>query len=100
MLTHYARTFDGLAYAQTLVDKLELRAFLLPQGSYVSVLELGLYDATGKIHAELSGRGLAPHSPEWIAGFDELVANRRRIRTSARGYGRRFLRGATSASIR
>lgn len=73
MLTHYARTFDGLAYAQTLVDKLELREFLIPQGSYVSVLELGLYDATGKIHAELSGRGLAQQSPEWIAAFDELV---------------------------
>jgi chlorite dismutase len=73
MLTHYARSFDGLAYAQTLVDKLELREFLLPRGSYVSVLELGLYDATGKIHAELNQRGLAPQSPEWIAGFDELV---------------------------
>ncbi len=73
MLTHYARSFDGLAYAQTLVDKLELRDFLVPQGSYVSVLELGLYDATGKIHAELSQRGLAPQSPEWIAAFDELM---------------------------
>jgi hydrogen peroxide-dependent heme synthase len=73
MLTHYARSFDGLAYAQTLVDKLELRDFLEAQGSYVSVLELGLYDATGKIHAELSERGLAPQSPEWIAAFDELV---------------------------
>ena len=73
MLTHYARSFDGLAYAQTLVDKLELREFLIPQGSYVSVLELGLYDATAKIHAELSERGLAPQSPEWIAAFDELV---------------------------
>jgi hydrogen peroxide-dependent heme synthase len=73
MLTHYARTFDGLAYAQTLVDKLELRDFLLPNASYVSVLELGLYDATGKIHAELSQRGLAPQSPEWIAAFDELI---------------------------
>jgi chlorite dismutase len=73
MLTHYARTFDGLAYAQTLVDKLELRAFLSPVGSYVSVLELGLYDATAKIHAELDGRGLPPQSPEWIAAFDELL---------------------------
>jgi peroxiredoxin len=73
MLTHYARTFEGLAYAQTLVDKLELRAFLSPQGSYVSVLELGLYDATAKIHAELSQRGLEPQSREWIAAFDELV---------------------------
>lgn len=73
MLTHYARSFDGIAYAQTLVDKLELCEFLVPLGSYVSVLELGLYDATAKIHAELAERGLAPGTPEWIATFDELV---------------------------
>ncbi|HTU69534.1 MAG TPA: hydrogen peroxide-dependent heme synthase [Candidatus Baltobacteraceae bacterium] len=73
MLTHYARTYDGLAYAQTLVDKLEAREYLQPLGSYVSVLELGMYDATGKIHAELQSRGLNPQSPEWIAAFDELV---------------------------
>ena len=48
-------------------------SFFAPRGSYVSVLEVGLYDATGKIHAELNQRGLAPQSPEWIAGFDELV---------------------------
>lgn len=73
MLTHYARTYDGLAYAQTLVDKLEVREYLHALGSYVSVLELGMYDATGKIHAELQSRGLAAQSPEWIAAFDELV---------------------------
>ena len=73
MLTHYARSFDGLAYAQTLVDKLELREFLIPLGSYVSVLEVGMYGATAKIHAQLPERGLPPQSPEWIAGFDELV---------------------------
>lgn len=73
MLTHYARTFEGLSYAQTLIDKLELRDFMRPYSSYVSVLELGLYDATGKIHAELGDRGLPPQSPEWKAAFDELV---------------------------
>ncbi len=74
MLTHYARSFDGLAYAQTLVDKLELRRYLAPVGSYVSVLEVGLYGATGKIHAELSERGLVPNTGEWAAAFDELLA--------------------------
>jgi peroxiredoxin len=73
MVTHYARTFDGLAYAQTLVDKLEVREYLQPLGSYVSVLELGLYDATAKIHRELAEREMTPQSPEWIAAFDELV---------------------------
>ena len=73
MITHYSRTYDGLAYMQTLVDKLELREFLRPLGSYVSVLEVGLYDATGKIHAELAERSLTPNSPAWIGAFDELL---------------------------
>jgi chlorite dismutase len=74
MLTHYAREYDGLAEAQVLIDKLEISDFLLPMSSYVSVLEIGLYDATGKIHAELARRELKPNSQEWIAAFDELLA--------------------------
>jgi len=73
MLTHYARSFDGLAYAQTLVDKLDLCDYLIPLGSYVSVLEVGLYDATGKIHAELAAADLKPNGPEWIAAFDAAL---------------------------
>src|SRR5690348_14943740 len=56
MLTHYARAFDGLAEAEMLVDRLELRDYLEQTSSYVSVLELGLYEATGKIHAALRER--------------------------------------------
>ncbi len=73
MLTHYARTYEGLAYMQTLVDKLELREFLRPLGSYVSVLEVGLYDATAKIHAELAERPLTQNTAEWVGEFDELL---------------------------
>jgi peroxiredoxin len=73
MLTHYAKTFDGLAYVQGLVDKLELSDYLAPLSSYVSVLEVGLYDATGKIHAALAAQGLTPQSAEWIAAFDAAV---------------------------
>lgn len=74
MLTHYSKTYEGLAHAQTIVDKLLLSSFLTPAASYVSVLELGLYDATGKIHAQLAEQNLKPHSPEWIKAFDEMVA--------------------------
>ena len=74
MFTHYARTFDGLAWAQTQVDACELFDYLEPRDSYVSILELGLYDATGKIHATLKERDLKPYSPEWNATFDELLA--------------------------
>lgn len=73
MLTHYSKTFEGLALAQTVVDKLRLSEFLLPTLSYVSILELGLYDATGKIHASLAEQNLKPNSQEWIEAFDEMV---------------------------
>jgi peroxiredoxin len=74
MVTHYARSFDELGAAQTAFDKLALVDFLFPRASYVSVLELGLYDATAKIHAELAKRGLTVHSREWDAAFDALLA--------------------------
>lgn len=73
MLTHYSKPYDGLAHAQIAVDKLRLRQFLTPLSSYVSVLELGLYEATGRIHATLKERDLKPFSPEWTEAFDELL---------------------------
>jgi chlorite dismutase len=75
MFTHYARSFDELGAIQTAVDRLALRDYLEPVTSYVSVLELGLYEATGKIHAELRDRGLKPHSDDWTAAFDAALAD-------------------------
>ncbi len=73
MLTHYSKNYDGLAHAQTIVDKLRLANYLRPLGSYVSILELGLYDATAKIHATLAERNLKPGSQEFNQAFDELL---------------------------
>lgn len=73
MFTHYARDFEGLAAAQTALDRCELAEYLEPRDSYVSVLELGMYDATAKIHAALKERALKPYSAEWNAAFDELL---------------------------
>ncbi|GAC1388473.1 MAG: heme-dependent peroxidase [Vulcanimicrobiaceae bacterium] len=78
MLTHYARTFEGLAQAQTIVDRLELSRFLVPRDSFASVLELGLYEATGKIHSELAEQQLKPHSQEWNAAFDAKLREQER----------------------
>jgi len=75
MLTHYARSFDALAEMQTQVDKLALRDVIEPLESYVSILELGLYEHTAKIHAELRDRGLKPHSEQWNDAFDAMLAD-------------------------
>ncbi|MBV8689949.1 MAG: heme-dependent peroxidase [Candidatus Eremiobacteraeota bacterium] len=81
MLTHYARGFDGLAHAQSAFDRLELTDYLVPRESFTSILELGLYDATAKIHDELRSADLKPHSAEWNAAFDDKL---RQQATSAR----------------
>ena len=74
MLTHYERAYEGLARAQREFDGCELREYLEPRESYVSVLELGLYEATGRIHAALEERGLKRFSAEWNAAFDAMLA--------------------------
>ncbi len=79
MLTHYSKTYEGLALAQTLVDKLELSEFLTPATSYVSVLELGLYDATAKIHASLAERNLTPYSEDWNNAFDAAMKDQEKV---------------------
>ncbi len=78
MLTHYARTFEGLAEMQTAFDRLGLFEMLVARESFVSVLELGLYEATGRIHSELEALGLRPHSPEWNDAFDAKLREQER----------------------
>ncbi|MBX9688128.1 MAG: heme-dependent peroxidase [Candidatus Obscuribacterales bacterium] len=78
MLTHYSRNYEGLAHAQMVFDKLRVAQFLKPTTSYVSVLELGLYDATAKIHAALSQRELKVGTAEWNQAFDELLAEQQK----------------------
>jgi chlorite dismutase len=73
MLTHYSRDYEGLVHAQTVFDKTPLAEYLTPASSYVSILELGLYDATGKIHASLSEQGLKPFTDEWNSAFNEAL---------------------------
>jgi peroxiredoxin len=85
MLTHYAKNFDELGAAQTAFDKLALADYVEPLTSYVSILELGLYEATGKIHADLRERGLKTHGPEWNDAFDAaLVEQANQPRNAAR----------------
>ncbi|MDZ4836613.1 MAG: hydrogen peroxide-dependent heme synthase [Candidatus Melainabacteria bacterium] len=79
MITHYSKNYDGLAHAQTVIDKLRLTEYLASSTSYVSILELGLYDATAKIHAALSEQNLKPNTQEWNQGFDDLLKEQEKI---------------------
>ena len=77
MLIHFRRTFDELSQIELRVACLGLHEHLLPTSSYVSIVELGLYDMTGKIHAELETRGLQRGTDEFDRAFDEEMARQR-----------------------
>lgn len=80
MLVHFRRGFEGLQAAQLEVARWGLAGFLEPTTSYVSVVELGMYEMTAQIHARLGGRGLAAGSPEFESAFDaEMAEQRRRV---------------------
>jgi chlorite dismutase len=80
MLVHFRRDFDGLQAAQLAVSGWPLAPFLEATTSYVSVVELGMYEMTAQIHARLGGKGLTPGTPEFEAAFDgELAEQRRRV---------------------
>lgn len=77
MFTFYAVNWNELARFEVALEKLALCDYLEASGSYVSILELGLYEATAKIHAALEERGLTRFSAPWNAAFDELLAEQR-----------------------
>jgi chlorite dismutase len=77
MFVHFRRDFSGIHEAQMLMSRLRLSDFLESTYSYLSVVELGLYDSTLKVYGSLADRGVQPHSPEWSAEIAEVVARQR-----------------------
>ena len=77
MLIHFRDSFDALHEAEMRIKRLQLYNVLQPTSSYLSVVELGLYDSTQKVYADLDAKGLEAHSPEWDAGIEETLARQR-----------------------
>jgi chlorite dismutase len=80
MLVHFRRGFEALQQAQLEVARLGLAEYLEPTTSYVSVVELGMYEMTAQIHGRLGERGLKTGSPEFEQAFDaEMQEQQRRV---------------------
>ncbi len=78
LFLHFRRDFAALSAAQLALTRWELSDFLEPATSYVSVVELGLYESTVKLHNALAARGVEPGSAEWERETEELLAQQRR----------------------
>jgi hydrogen peroxide-dependent heme synthase len=67
MMIHFRESFADLNQAELKLAGLRFSDFLEPTTSYLSIIELGLYDSTVKIYKELIDQGLVPHSDQWKA---------------------------------
>jgi peroxiredoxin len=65
MLIHFRESFADLNQAELKVAGLRFSDYLEPTSSYLSIIELGLYDSTVKIYKELIDQGIVPHSDQW-----------------------------------
>ena len=77
MLIHFRNSFAELNQAELEIANLRLSEYLEPTTSYLSIIELGLYDSTLKIYKELTDQGIQPFSDQWKAEI-ECKLNRHR----------------------
>jgi chlorite dismutase len=71
LVVHFRNSFDQLKAAELAISKLRLSDYLEQTTSYLSVVELGLYESSVKLYRELRGKGIEPHSPEWNAAVED-----------------------------
>jgi peroxiredoxin len=77
MFVHFRRSFDALNQAELQLAQLALNDYLEPTTSYLSVIELGLYESTIKAYKDLKDRGVTPHSEEWKREIGDVLARQK-----------------------
>ena len=82
MLVHFRRSFEELNRAQVDVARLKLSDYLEPTSSYLSVVELGLYESTSKVYGALLAKGVQPHSDEWKLEIEATLERQRQAMAS------------------
>ena len=75
ILIHFRDSFEALNQVELSLAQTELYDYLSPSHSYVSVVELGLYESTRKTYEAAAAKGFEPHSAEWNA---EIAASLKR----------------------
>ncbi len=77
MVVHFRKTLDELNGAELAIATSELSEYLEPATSYLSVIELGLYEGSVKLYAELTAKGLKPGTADWNREIEAELAKQR-----------------------
>jgi len=71
ILVHFRESFEALNQVELDLAQTALFDYLIPTHSYVSVVELGLYESSRKTYEAAAAKGLEAFSAEW----NEEIAN-------------------------
>jgi chlorite dismutase len=82
MILHFRRSFDDLNEAELRLANTNLAEFLEPATSYLSVVELGLYEPSVRLYAALKEKGLQPYAQEWAQAVEAEVTRLRQAMAS------------------
>src|SRR5215510_14407225 len=77
MIVHFRKNFEELHQVQTEIARLRLSDYMEPTGSYLSIIELGLYESTAKTYGDLEAKGIEPHSEEWKREIEAVLERQR-----------------------
>ncbi len=73
LLVHFRDSLEALNRVELLLAQTRLYDFLELRHSYVSVVELGLYESTRKTYEAAAAKGFEPHTPEWNAEIESSL---------------------------
>jgi hydrogen peroxide-dependent heme synthase len=79
LFIHFRRTLEALNAAELAVANLDLAEFIEPTTSYLSVVELGMYEATVRLYQGLKDKGLQPDSTEWNQAVATELENQKKM---------------------
>ncbi len=77
MLIHFRTGFDHLARAEAAVAALPIDNYLEPTTSYLSMVEIGLYEASVRVYQRLAGDGVEAGTPQWRDAIDAALKENR-----------------------
>ena len=77
LLVHFRNSFEELNAAELQLNQLRIEEFLEPVSSYLSVIELGLYESSVKLYRSLAEKGFEPHSAEWKREVEQVIERQR-----------------------
>jgi len=82
MLVHFRRSLEELREAQMQWTRLGLWDFCEYSTSYLSVVEIGLYEASVRLYTALAGEGIAPGSAAWKERVNAELTRQREMMAS------------------